>query len=112
VAPKACTVAIHDLNNAAHQLDVTAEPLYEAVAQVLAMVQRSRLGRQHRDRADDSHREGPKLRDHRIVNIQDFENRQKPGRHSAEGETASDARNAQIVIKEIQWEGRETCGEN
>jgi len=37
VAPKACTVVVHDLNNTAHQLDVTAETLYEAVAQALAI---------------------------------------------------------------------------
>jgi hypothetical protein len=38
VAPKACTVVVHDLNDTAHQLDVTAETLYEAVAQALATV--------------------------------------------------------------------------
>ena len=38
MAPKACTVVVHDLNNTAHQLDVTAETLYEAVAQALAIV--------------------------------------------------------------------------
>jgi len=38
VAPKACTVDVHDLNDTAHQLDVMAETLYEAVAQALAMV--------------------------------------------------------------------------
>ena len=37
MAPKACTVFVHDLNDTAHQLDVTAETLYEAVAQALAM---------------------------------------------------------------------------
>jgi len=37
VAPKACTVVLHDLKNTAHQLDVTAETLYEAVAQALAI---------------------------------------------------------------------------
>jgi hypothetical protein len=37
VAPKACTGVVHDLNDTAHQLDVTAETLYEAVAQALAM---------------------------------------------------------------------------
>ena len=36
--PKACTVVVHDLNDTAHQLDVTAETLYEAVAKALAMV--------------------------------------------------------------------------
>ena len=38
MAPKACTVDVHDLNDTAQQLDVTAETLYEAVAQALAMV--------------------------------------------------------------------------
>ena len=32
---KACTVVIHDLNETAHRLDVTAATLYEAVAQAL-----------------------------------------------------------------------------
>jgi hypothetical protein len=36
VALKACAVIVHDLNDNAHQLDVTAETLYEAVAQALA----------------------------------------------------------------------------
>jgi hypothetical protein len=36
VAPKACTVVVHDLNETAHQLEVTAETLYEAVAQAPA----------------------------------------------------------------------------
>jgi len=36
VALKACTVIIHDLNETAHALDVTAATLYEAVAQALA----------------------------------------------------------------------------
>jgi len=40
VALKACTVVVHDLNDTAHQLDVTAETLYEAVAQALAMLRR------------------------------------------------------------------------
>jgi hypothetical protein len=38
VALKACTVIVHDLNDTAHQLDVSAETLYEAVAQALATV--------------------------------------------------------------------------
>jgi hypothetical protein len=36
VVLKACTVVIHDLNDTAHSLDVTAESLYEAIAQALA----------------------------------------------------------------------------
>jgi hypothetical protein len=36
VALKACTVAVHDLNATAHAIDVTAESLYEAIAQALA----------------------------------------------------------------------------
>ena len=35
---KSCTVVLHDLNQTAHSLDVTAETLYEAVAQALAML--------------------------------------------------------------------------
>ena len=38
MAPKACTVVVHDLNDTAHSLDVTAETLYEVVAQALATV--------------------------------------------------------------------------
>jgi hypothetical protein len=38
VVLKACTVVVHDLNDTAHSLDVTAETLYEAVAQALATV--------------------------------------------------------------------------
>ena len=33
---KACTVVVHDLNETAHSIDVTAETLYEAIAQALA----------------------------------------------------------------------------
>jgi len=33
---KTCTVVIHDLNETAHTLDVTAATLYEAVAQAFA----------------------------------------------------------------------------
>jgi hypothetical protein len=33
-----CTVVIHDLNETAHSLDVTAESLYEAIAQALAVL--------------------------------------------------------------------------
>jgi len=36
VPPKACTVIVHDLNETAHAVDVTAGTLYEAVAQALA----------------------------------------------------------------------------
>lgn len=35
---KACTIVVDDLNGTAHSLDVTAESLYEAVAQALAAV--------------------------------------------------------------------------
>ena len=35
---RSCTVIVHDLNDTAHSLDVTAETLYEAVAQALATV--------------------------------------------------------------------------
>lgn len=33
---KACTVVVHDLSQTSHAVDVTAETLYEAVAQALA----------------------------------------------------------------------------
>jgi len=33
---KACTVVVHDLKGTAHSLEVTAETLYEAVAQAIA----------------------------------------------------------------------------
>jgi hypothetical protein len=36
VALKACTVVVHDLNETAHAIDVTAASLYEAIAQALA----------------------------------------------------------------------------
>ena len=35
---KSCTVILQDLTQTAHSLDVTAESLYEAVAQALAML--------------------------------------------------------------------------
>jgi hypothetical protein len=35
VPVKACTVVIHDVNETAHSLDVTAETLYEAIALAL-----------------------------------------------------------------------------
>jgi len=71
VALKACTVVVHDLNEAAHVIDVTAESLYEAIAQALAAL------RGH-DWVGDIGK-GP---DHRyrhpevthVVKIQDFEN--------------------------------------
>jgi hypothetical protein len=44
VSLKACTVVIHDLNDTAHALDVTAETLYEAVAHALTAVRGSRPG--------------------------------------------------------------------
>jgi hypothetical protein len=36
VTLKACTVVVRDLNQTSHTVDVTAETLYEAVAQALA----------------------------------------------------------------------------
>jgi hypothetical protein len=38
VLPKTGTVVVHYLNDTAHALNVTAETLYEAVAQALATV--------------------------------------------------------------------------
>jgi len=35
---RTCTVVIHDLNETAHSLEVTAETLYEAIAQALAVL--------------------------------------------------------------------------
>ena len=35
---RTCTVVIHDLHQTAHSLEVTAETLYEAVAQALAVL--------------------------------------------------------------------------
>ena len=35
---RTCTVVNHDLNQTAHSLEVTAETLYEAVAQALAVL--------------------------------------------------------------------------
>jgi hypothetical protein len=67
VAPKACTVIVHDPNDTAHQLDVTAETLYEAVAQALAMVR----GRNRVTTVTVKVR-NPEITD--IVKIQDFEN--------------------------------------
>jgi hypothetical protein len=45
VALKSCTVIIQDLNQTEHALDVTAETLYEAVAQVLAALRVNDWGR-------------------------------------------------------------------
>jgi hypothetical protein len=36
VALKGCSVVVNDLNQTAHAIDVTAESLYEAIAQALA----------------------------------------------------------------------------
>jgi hypothetical protein len=41
VPPKTCKVVVHDLNDTTHSLDVTAETLYEAVAQALAALRSS-----------------------------------------------------------------------
>jgi hypothetical protein len=39
VALKSCTVIIHDLTKTEHSFDVTAETLYEAVAQAITAIQ-------------------------------------------------------------------------
>ncbi len=69
-----CTVIVHDLNDTAHQLDVTAETLYEAVAQALATVRghdwAGEIGRRLTDVT-------VKVRNPEVthvVKIQDFEN--------------------------------------
>jgi len=54
VSLRACTVTIHDLQETAHSLDVTAETLYEAVAQALAVLRQAEwtgeIGRGSHDR--------------------------------------------------------------
>jgi hypothetical protein len=66
VALKACTVVVNDLNDTAHQLDVTAETLYEAVAQALATL------RGHEWVGDTVKVRNPEVT--HVVKIQDFEN--------------------------------------
>ena len=56
---KACTVIIHHLNKTEHALDVTAETLYEAVAQALAALRVNDWVGDIRRRVDDCHRQGP-----------------------------------------------------
>jgi hypothetical protein len=96
VALKACTVVVHDLNDTAHALDVTAETLYEAVAQALATVR-------GQDWAADIGRglttvtvkvRNPEVT--HIVKIQDFENWLNRGCRSPK-ETALKARLRQIL---------------
>ncbi len=40
VGCKTCVVTIHDLNDTAHSVDVTAETLYDAVAQAIVALRR------------------------------------------------------------------------
>ena len=93
---KACTVVVHDLNDIAHTLDVTAETLYEAVAQALAAV------RGHEWVGDIGRRLTSvtvKVRNPEVthtVKIQDFENWLNRGRESPK-ETAMKARLRQIL---------------
>jgi hypothetical protein len=101
VALKACTVIVHDLNDNAHQLDVTAETLYKAVAQALAMV------RDHNwvgDIGKGLTTVTVKVRypdATHVVKIQDFENWLNRGctssARSTEGEVVSDARHRQQI---------------
>ena len=72
--PKACTVVVADLNETAHQLDVTAKTLYEAVAQALATVRGHDWVGDSRRGLTDGRREGPESRGHAYRQIQDFEN--------------------------------------
>jgi hypothetical protein len=63
----------------------------------------SRLGRRHWNRVDDSHREGPKPRDHPYRQSPGFsklaeQRLQKPGRYGVEDKVAGDAKNAQTII--------------
>jgi hypothetical protein len=62
---KACAVVVHDLNDTAHTLDVTAETLYEAITLALASV------RGH-EWAGDVKVRNPEIT--HIVKVQDFEN--------------------------------------
>ena len=82
---RACTVTIHDLQETAHSLDVTAETLYEAVAQALAVLRHAewtgKIGR-GLTTATVSVRY-PEIT--HTVKIQDFENwLDRPGRTPAE----------------------------
>ena len=75
MALKACTVVIHDLNETAHALDVTAATLYEAVAQALAALRARRTGSARSQGAGTT--VTVKVRQPEvthIVKIQDFEN--------------------------------------
>jgi hypothetical protein len=58
MALKACTVVIHDLNETARALDVTAATLYEAVAQALAALSAQDWVGRDRKGPDDCYREG------------------------------------------------------
>jgi hypothetical protein len=40
VVSRTCTVAVKDLQDVEHSIDVTAETLYEAIAQALAALQK------------------------------------------------------------------------
>jgi hypothetical protein len=73
VALKACTVVIHDLNDTAHSLDVTAESLYEAIAQALAALRGSDWIREIGQRLTSvTVKVHPEVT--HVVKIQDFEN--------------------------------------
>lgn len=115
VAPKACTVIVHDLNDTAHQLEVTAETLYEAVAQALAMVS-------GHDWVGDIGRglttvtvkvRNPEIT--HIVKVQDFENWLNRGCNSP-ADTVLKTRLREMLWesannnKEIQWDRPEICG--
>ena len=93
---KACTVVVHDLNQTSHALEVTAETLYEAVAQALAAARGN-------DWVGDIGKglttvtvkvRNPELT--HIVKIQDFENWLNRGCKSP-AETALKARLRQIL---------------
>jgi hypothetical protein len=73
VALKACTVVIHDLNETAHALDVTAATLYEAVAQALALRAQDWVGEIGRGLTTATVKVRQPEVTH-IVRIQDFEN--------------------------------------
>lgn len=96
MALKACTVVVHDLNEIAHSLDVTAQTLYEAIAQALATL---RVNAWVGDMGKGLTTVTVKVRHPEVthvVKIQDFENWLNRGSKSP-AETALNARLRQML---------------
>lgn len=75
MAVKECTVVIHDLNQTAHSLDVTAETLYEAIALAsprCAVTNGSATSEEDCTTVTVTVRRHPEVT--HVVKIQDFEN--------------------------------------